>query len=166
MCVVLNADFTYLNTVNWRRAVKLVLAEKVRVVQESGLTIRYGEQRTLQVPSVVALLKLIRMVYRGRVPFGKRNVIVRDNGRCAYCGRKSKSLTIDHIIPRSRGGQTNFENCVASCVECNSQKGARTPSEAGMSLLIRPVQPTIAEFLRKRLASSGVLDYLKELGIY
>ena len=166
VCVVLNADFTYLNTVSWRRAIKLILADKVRVVHQSDSIVRYGEQRSMRIPTVVALIKLIRMVYRGRVPFSKRNVIVRDDGCCAYCGRKSRNLSIDHINPRSRGGRTDFENCVAACLACNHRKGARTPNEANMVLRVRPVQPTIAEFMRKRLARSGVLAYLKEVGIF
>ncbi len=165
-CIVLNADFSYLNTISWKRAIKLMLAQKVRVVKASDKVVRYGQNQVLRIPSVVALVKLIRIIFRGKVPFSKQNLIVRENGRCAYCGTKTRALTIDHIIPRSRNGDTSFENCVAACKTCNGKKGAKTPNEAGLTLMVRPVQPTIGEFLRKKMVGSGVLDILKELNIY
>ena len=165
-CIVLNADFSYLNTISWKRAVKLVLAQKVRVVKESDKVVRYGQNGLFRIPSVVALIKLIRIIFRGSVPFSKQNLIIRENGKCAYCGKRTKALTIDHIIPRSRNGETSFENCVAACRICNGKKGAKTPNEAGMKLKVRPVQPTISEFLRKKMVGSGVLHILKELKIY
>ena len=165
-CIVLNADFSYLNTISWKRAIKLMLAQKVRVVKESDKVVRFGQNGAIRIPSVVALIKLIRIIFRGRVPFSKQNLIIRENGQCAYCGKKTKALTIDHIIPRSRNGETSFENCVAACRICNHKKGARTPNEAGMRLMVRPVQPTISEFLRKKMAGSGVLDILKKLNVY
>jgi 5-methylcytosine-specific restriction endonuclease McrA len=72
---------------------------------------------------------------------------------------------MDHVVPRSRGGKTNFDNCVACCRACNQKKGARLPSEAGMPLRRRPWQPTIAEFIRIRLRQSDVYELLVELGL-
>ena len=164
-CVVLNGDFTYLCTVNWKRAMKLVLAEKVNVLKYSDKAVKCVE-KVFKVPAVVALIRIVRMVYKNKVPFGKKNVLVREQYKCAYCGEKSRSLTIDHVIPRSKGGKTEFDNCVASCKTCNDKKGARTPTEAGMYLKKRPFQPTISEFMRLKLKSSGLYEYLVELGIY
>jgi 5-methylcytosine-specific restriction endonuclease McrA len=111
-------------------------------------------------------MKIVRMVYKHRVPYTKKNVLVRDRHKCAYCGVKSKDLTIDHVLPRSRGGKTDFDNCVACCRKCNDKKGAKTPREAGLALRKRPFQPTISEFMRLKLQTSGIYEYLVEFGIY
>ena len=164
-CVVLNGDFTYLCTVSWKRAINLVLAEKVKVLKYSDKVVKCVED-VFKVPAVVALIRIVRMVYRNKVPFSKKNVLVRDQYKCAYCGDQSRRLTVDHVIPRSKDGKTEFDNCVACCKTCNHKKRARTPREAGMFLRKRPFQPTIFEFMRLKLKSSGVYEYLVELGIY
>jgi 5-methylcytosine-specific restriction endonuclease McrA len=114
---------------------------------------------------VAVLIKVVRIVYRNQIPFSRRNVLIRDQFTCAYCGKRESPLTIDHIIPRARGGKSNFENCVACCRACNTKKGARLPRQAGMALRRRPWQPTIAEFMRIRLQQSGVYGLLTELGL-
>ena len=164
-CVVLNGDFTYLCTVSWKRAIKLVLNEKVKVLKYSDKVVNYA-RRAFKIPAVVALIRIVRMVYKNKVPFSKKNVLVRDQHRCIYCDNHSRNLTIDHVIPRSKGGRTEFDNCVACCKACNVKKGARTPREAGMFIKRPPFQPTIAEFMRLRLKNSGIYEYLVELGIY
>jgi 5-methylcytosine-specific restriction endonuclease McrA len=143
---------------------RLVVASKVKVLKYSDRVIQ-GVGRVFRAPAVMVLVKVVRSVYRGRVPFTKKNVLLRDRSRCVYCGRKAKKLTIDHVIPRSRGGRSGFDNCVACCHECNGKKGAKLPREAGMHLRRRPFQPTISEFIRIRLEQSGVLDFLTDLGI-
>jgi 5-methylcytosine-specific restriction endonuclease McrA len=164
-CIVLNGDFSYLCTVSWKRAINLVLAEKVKVLKYSDKVINCVE-KAFKVPAVVALIKIVRMVFRHKVPYSKKNVLARDQHTCAYCGMKSKALTIDHIIPRSRGGKTDFDNCVACCKKCNDLKAARTPREASMTLLKRPFQPTISEFMRLKVKSSGLYECLAEFGLY
>ncbi len=163
-CVLLNGDYTFLGLVDWKRAMGLMFAEKVRVLKFSDRVIQ-GVNSRFRVPAIAVLIKVVRSVYRGRVPFSRRNVLLRDRHRCAYCGARSRSITIDHVIPRSRGGKTDFDNCVACCRVCNQKKGARLPSEAGMSLRWRPWQPTIAEFIRLRLRQSGVYGMLVDLGL-
>ena len=113
---------------------------------------------------MLRLIKLIRTIYRAGVAFTKRNVLVRDGFRCAYCGSPRDRLSIDHIIPRSRGGRTTFENCVTACKACNLKKGGRTPSEAGMYLRVKAFQPTISEFLRLKFQHLGLHDILAEFG--
>ena len=164
-CIVLNGDFTYLCTVSWKRAINLVLSGKVKVLKYSDRVIKCVE-KVIKAPAVVALIKIVRMVYRQKVPYSKKNVLVRDQYKCAYCGLKSKALTIDHVIPRSKGGRTDFENCVACCKSCNDLKAARTPREASMVLKKRPFQPTISEFMRMKLKTSGLYESLVEYGIY
>ena len=163
-CVLLNGDYSFLGLVDWKKAMGLMFAEKVRVLKFSDRVIQ-GVSRTFRAPAVAVLVKVVRSVYRGRVPFSRRNVLARDRFTCAYCGSRAKPITMDHVIPRSRGGKTDFDTCVACCRACNHKKGARLPREAGMALRHRPWQPTIAEFIRIRLRHSGVYALLVELGL-
>jgi 5-methylcytosine-specific restriction endonuclease McrA len=164
-CILLNGDYSYLCLVDWKKAMCLVFADKVKVLHYSDRII-HGVDKVFRAPAVLVLIKVVRSVYRGRVPFSKKNVLVRDRFTCAYCGKKGKPLTLDHVIPRSKGGKTDWENCVACCRGCNHSKGAKTPREAKMHLIKRPFQPTIAEFIRIRLKQSSVYGVLVELGIY
>lgn len=165
--ILLNADYTFLNLMDWKKAICLLAKGKAKVLKYGEKFVRnFTGTVKLQLPIVMILLKFIRTLYKTRVPFAKRNVIVRDGFTCAYCGTKSKNLTIDHIVPKSRGGKSSFENCVASCVSCNSKKGRKTPSEANMFLNVKPVQPTISEFLRLKMENLGVDGTLRELGVY
>lgn len=164
-CILLNGDYAYLCQINWKRALCLEFAQKAKVLKYSDRVIR-GVGKVFRAPAVMVLIKVVRSVYRNRVPFTKKNVLVRDRYTCAYCGYRQKVMTIDHVTPVSRGGKTDFDNCVACCRPCNNRKGARTPREAGMRLHKRPYQPTINEFIRIRLKQSGAYRFLQELGLY
>jgi len=164
-CILLNGDYTYLCLVNWKKAMCLVISDKVKVLKYSDRVIR-GVEKVFRAPAVLVLTKVVRTIYRGKVPFSKKNVLIRDGYTCVYCAKSEKSMTIDHLIPKSKGGKTDFDNCVACCKKCNNRKGTRLPSEARMHLLKRPYQPTISEFIRIRLKKSGIYNYLVELGIY
>jgi 5-methylcytosine-specific restriction endonuclease McrA len=165
--ILLNADYSFLGSVDWERAVTLVTKKKVEVLKNSGRLIRNFEGTVkMYVPLVMKLIKLVRTLYRTRVPWSKRNVIIRDKFTCAYCGTHQKKLTIDHIIPSSRGGKSTFENCVAACKKCNSKKGNKTPREINMYPRHKAYQPTISEFMSMKLKSSGIDKMLKEFGIY
>jgi len=109
------------------------------------------------------LVKLIRTLYKARVPFSKKNVMVRDGFKCAYCGISDVRLTIDHIVPKKRGGKSTFENCVASCKPCNSRKGHKSCSEARMYPKVRSHQPTVMEFLQLKMKAQGIDKIIKEL---
>jgi 5-methylcytosine-specific restriction endonuclease McrA len=160
-CILLNADYTFLNVVSWKRALKMVFKEKVEVLQYSETIIRCGDT-SIPLPTVMKLIKFIRTIYRNRVPFTKKNIMVRDKYECAYCGSR-RELTIDHIIPSSRGGKTNFENCITACRPCNNAKGNRTPNEAGMFMKRRAYQPTISEFLMIKMKQLGIDKVLNDL---
>jgi 5-methylcytosine-specific restriction endonuclease McrA len=162
-CILLNADYSFLNVVSWRRAMCLVAKQKVEVLKYSDHTVGCVEGLRRAVPAVMRLIKLIRTIYRARVPFSKRNVLIRDRFRCAYCGSIGGRLTVDHIVPRCRGGQTDFDNCVACCPTCNARKGGRTPTEARLHLQRRPYQPTISEFIRLKFAALGLESVLDEI---
>jgi len=165
-CIVLNGDFTFLNTVSWKRAICLLIKEKAEVLKESNLCVRNGEGEIFcNIPLVIKLIKVIRLIYKNRVPFSKRNIMVRDEYKCMYCGTAA-SLTIDHLIPVSKGGKSNFENCVTSCQPCNNKKGKHTPSEVKMFLRKQPYAPTISEFIRLKMKKLKIDDFLKELGVY
>lgn len=162
-CILLNADYSFMNVVDWKRALRLMVKNKVTVLSYSDHQVTGAEGLVVRLPAVMKLIKLIRSVYRSRVPFSKRNVLIRDGFKCAYCGTRNGKMTIDHIIPKSRGGGTSFENCVACCRTCNLKKGYHTPSEARMYLNCKPHQPTISEFLRLRLKRLGIRDLWQHL---
>lgn len=164
-CILLNADYSFLNIVDWKRAFRLMVKDKVEVISYSDQCINNVHGSSLQIPAVMRLIKLIRSVYKSRVPFSKRNILIRDGSRCVYCGERNGKMTIDHIIPLSRGGRSDFENCVTACHQCNQRKGNRTPSEARMYMKSRPYQPTISEFLRLRLKRMGIHDLWHHIGM-
>jgi 5-methylcytosine-specific restriction endonuclease McrA len=163
-CVLLNGDYSVLGLIDWKKAMGLLVADKIKVLKYSNRKIR-TVGRTFLMPAVAVLIKVVRIVYRNQVPFSRRNVLIRDQFTCAYCGLRGVPLTIDHIVPRSKGGKSVFENCVACCRPCNTKKGARLPRQAGMTLHRRPWQPTISEFMRIRLRQTGVYGLLAELGL-
>ena len=99
----------------------------------------------LPVPRVIRLCRYVRVPFRRRAPWSRRGVLVRDQHRCAYCGRRA--TTVDHVVPRSHGGADTWLNTVASCAEDNHRKADRTPEQAGMPLLHEPFEPTPADAL-------------------
>jgi len=164
-CVILNGDYSYLNTVSWQKAIKLLVKGKASVLKYSEVVIKSAENFVMRVPIVMKLIKLIRTIYRTRVPFSKKNVMIRDDYVCQYCGT-STGLTIDHVIPVSRGGKSEFENCVTACKNCNNTKSNKLPSECHMYLKKKPISPTISEFTRIKAMKAGVYDILRDLGVY
>lgn len=166
-CILLNGDWTYLSTLSFKDTVRFMCKQdKVEIVRYSEKKIKRPDGSFMKLPLVMRLLDIVRRIYRAKVPWNKKNVLTRDRNRCMYCGKTKCSLTIDHVFPQSRGGQTSFDNCVASCFECNNKKGNRTPREAGMRLIRQPFTPTIAEFFRIKMTTTGVTEFLQELGVY
>lgn len=108
----------------------------------------------VQVPRVVRLLQYDRAA-RSALRFNRRNLFARDGHRCQYCGRSfpSHQLSLDHVMPRSRGGETSWQNVVCSCVGCNTKKGSRTPQEANMHLKTPPIEPKANPFLLQKLSN-------------
>jgi 5-methylcytosine-specific restriction endonuclease McrA len=106
----------------------------------------------IQVPRVIRLLSY-DLFPRNIVKFNRRNIFLRDENRCQYCGHKysTQQLSLDHVIPRSQGGQTNWENIVCACLKCNVRKGGRTPYQAGMKLYKKPVKPKRSPMLSHQL---------------
>jgi 5-methylcytosine-specific restriction endonuclease McrA len=137
--LLLNATYEPLCVVSSRRAIVLVLTEKA-VPVEDGDGCYHSVTRTVRVPSVVRLTRFVRVPYRAQVPLTRKAVFARDGGRCAYCGAPATSL--DHVVPRSRGGPHAWDNVVASCARCNHTKADRGIAELGWRLHTVPRAPS------------------------
>ena len=136
--LVLNATYEPLCVVPGRRAAVLVLSAKAVPVAE-GDTVLHASTRSVRVPSVLRLTRFVRVPYRGTVPLTRKAVFARDEGRCVYCGAAATSL--DHVVPRSRGGQHVWENVVSACGRCNHVKADRHVADLGWRLRCAPAQP-------------------------
>lgn len=129
--LVLNASYEPLSVVSARRATCLVLADKAEVLEDDGRVIR-SEKLSFPSPSVIRLRYMVKVPFIRRAALSRRAIFARDDHRCQYCGNHADS--IDHVVPRSRGGQHTWENVAAACRPCNLDKRDRTPEEAGMRL--------------------------------
>lgn len=137
--LVLNATYEPLGVVSQRRAVVLVLTERAVTVEIAGGVFR-SERVVVSLPAVVRLTRFIRVPHRPTAPLTRRGVFARDGGRCVYCGAPATSL--DHVVPRSRGGQHVWENVVSACRRCNHAKADRIITELGWRLRHTPGAPT------------------------
>ncbi|MFQ6014755.1 MAG: HNH endonuclease [Anaerolineae bacterium] len=140
--LVLNATYEPLNIVSVRRAIVLLLKEKAEVIEAAEAKLR-SERLTLDVPLVIRLVTYVRVPYHFPLPLTHRTVLARDMYTCQYCGSQPGKalLTLDHIVPRTRGGATVWENVATACATCNQRKGDRTPQEVGMTLRANPGKP-------------------------
>ena len=139
--LLLNITYEPLRIINWKKAITLFLLGKVEVLEEYGQEI-HSVSFSVKLPSVVRLLWLVK---RPKTPirFSRQNIYARDKYACQYCGKKfpSEELSYDHVIPKSRGGKTEWSNIVTCCFHCNRKKGGRTPKEARMKLIRKPSFP-------------------------
>jgi 5-methylcytosine-specific restriction endonuclease McrA len=145
--LVLNASYEPLQLISVRRALILLLQEKAELVEAAMQQLR-AQSVTYSVPLVIRLVRYIRIPRQLRLPCSRRGVFARDRETCQYCGKQPGRayLTMDHVIPRSQGGQTTWENVVTACRDCNHRKGGRTPEQANMVLLSTPRQPQYLAF--------------------
>jgi 5-methylcytosine-specific restriction endonuclease McrA len=134
--LVLNASYEPLNITSWRRAVVLLIKGKAEQLEHNVQYVYSG----FPLPSVIRLRHYVRVPYK-EIPLTRRNILERDRHTCQYCNYKGEQLTLDHVIPRSRGGGDTWENLVTACVRCNVKKGNRTPKEANMHLRTQPRKP-------------------------
>ena len=136
--LVLNASYEPINICGARRALVLVLKGIARTEEEHGLTL-HAQRSLIAMPSVIRLLEYRRIPHQTRA-LSRKNILLRDRNSCQYCGvvLPSGELTLDHVIPRSRGGNSTWENLVACCHSCNRQKGNQFPVEADMKLMREP----------------------------
>ncbi len=162
--IVLNNDMSILGTCSWKRAMNMVTAGKANIIKDSGILIH----PQFFMPLVIRLIKAIRNLWQREVPWTKNNVHIRDNFTCQYCGKNlsDTKVTIDHIIPRTKGGKNKWTNTVTACFSCNNKKDNRTPSQANMTLKRLPYKPTIMQFLLLKIERDGLEAILIDLGIY
>lgn len=138
--LVLNQNYEPLNVCTVRRAFVLVDHGKAEIV-ENGRGYLHSIAASFPIPAVIRLIYLIRRPRpQGRLT--RRDVFLRDRYTCQYCGHQTKDLTLDHVIPRHRGGSHDWVNVVAACKQCNHRKAGRTPAEAHMQLVRQPFQPS------------------------
>lgn len=149
--LLLNASFEPLRIISWQRAISMCFMGKVEVIEEYDHQIR-SVSLAIKAPAVVRLLRYVRLGQR-KPALSRANLLARDNFHCQYCGisMTSKESTLDHVIPRIQNGGSTWENMVAACASCNREKGGRTPSQAGMKLLKKPIQPSWLPVLQIRL---------------
>jgi 5-methylcytosine-specific restriction endonuclease McrA len=152
--LVLNASYEPLNVCTVRRAHVLVFKGKAEVLEELHQPLRSATS-TFPWPHVIRLLQFVRVPRAVKRKISRRALFARDGHRCVYCGATNR-LTLDHVVPRSRGGDSVWENVVTSCAPCNLRKGNRLPEEVEMRLLVSPRPPTPSLFVT--LASPSVPD--------
>jgi 5-methylcytosine-specific restriction endonuclease McrA len=154
--LLLNQDYTYLSTVSWQRAIGLMVKNKVEVLKYTDKTVANNERTyVIKVPKVIKLLYFIAKIHKVRMMYNKKVVFARDKHECGYCSSKD-NLTIDHVIPKAKGGKTCFENVVTSCFSCNNIKGDRTPEQARMKLRKKLYAPTVPEYMKLKLKEMGI----------
>jgi len=154
--VLLNYDYQPISLVSLKKAIKLIVKQRVEVVKSTDIKIH----ESLFIPKVIRLLKSIAFYFKRHLPFSKHNVFMRDDFHCVYCGTKlrDKDATVDHILPSSRGGKNDFMNTVCSCYECNNKKGDRTPEEVGYTLRKHPRIPTLMDLIQVKFKGHDFSD--------
>ena len=160
--LLLNQSYEPISVIGWQKAVRLLMLEKVEVIKEYENQLR-SKYLTLRMPAVVRLLSAFRRP-RKRVKFNRTNILARDRWKCQYCGQQfnMKELTYDHVVPRSRGGTTCWENIVTCCIFCNAKKGNKTPQEANLKLKKRPTRPDWVPIFSISLAKKTIPEVWKD----
>lgn len=138
--LVLNQNYEPLNICHVRRALVLIYQSRAEML-EDGVGFLHSANRMYPIPSVIRLPYLVKRPFRVQRKITRAEVFNRDQHTCQYCGRQTRQLTLDHVLPRFRGGQHTWENVVSACVGCNRKKAGRTPEEANMKLKTVPAPP-------------------------
>lgn len=162
--IVLNADNTYIGAISWQKSIILLCKGKVEVVKSTDRVIT-NVTKTVEfvIPKVVRLIKFVKNLYKtSNVPYSKRAVFIRDSHICQYCGvqMERKDCTVDHVYPKSLGGETSWENCVTACIDCNNIKG--DAPYVGKTLVVKDAEGKEHHFhLRKKPRRPTVSDFIK-----
>ncbi len=144
--LILNQDFSALTICSVQKAFILVYLNKAELVEQAkGINLN-TISLSYPMPSIIRLFKYVQLPYKG-VMLSRQNIFKRDGNECQYCG-SVHDLTLDHVMPRSRGGKSTWDNLVTACRRCNSKKGDYTPPEANMKLTRQPFKPSFIMFLR------------------
>lgn len=159
--LLLNSTYEPLKILTWQKAIMLYFGEKASII-ESYSDFDLGTQKfTMPCPAVIVLRKYAK-INNKKVTFSRSNIFSRDNYSCQYCleAPGSNKLTFDHVLPRSRGGKTEWTNIVACCYPCNFKKADRTPQEAAMKLAKVPTHPaTFSELSRAFKTSTSPAEW-------
>lgn len=150
--LVLNADYSALSICSVPKAFVLVYSQKAELVSHVEMVKLRTVSSSYPMPSVIKLNRYINIPYKS-VVLNRQNIFKRDGNACVYCGT-SRDLTLDHVIPKSKGGRTNWLNLVAACRRCNAQKGNGTPEQANMTMRHQPFKPTFIMYLRDFFGTS------------
>jgi 5-methylcytosine-specific restriction endonuclease McrA len=151
--LVLNQSYEPISICSVKKAILLLLLTKAELIApKDGLVLRSVNNK-VPLPSIIRLSRYIKIPHK-KIELSRKNILRRDGYRCQYCGTTSGNLTVDHIIPKSRGGTDTWENLVTACISCNNKKGNRTPEEAGMKLLAKPRKPNHIIFIKSFVGSS------------
>ncbi|GAA4447860.1 HNH endonuclease [Ravibacter arvi] len=159
--LVLNQDYSAFNICSVPKAFLLVYLNKAELVTQAEDQFLRSISQCYFYPVVIRLHKYVHRPYKG-VVMTRQNIFKRDRSTCQYCGAKDH-LTLDHVIPKSKGGKSNWDNLVTACQRCNAQKGDLSPEESGMSLKQSPFKPTFLMFIRDFSGSSNE-NWLPYLG--
>jgi len=178
--LVLNKHYMALRVVSVRRAFSMLFRDLAQVISiEDGKYLTYDFESWAEMSQFrrefepeahewihavrfeLVVPRIVRLLFYDKLPrqdvkFNRRNIFARDNNRCQYCGKRfsTAELSLDHIIPRSHGGKSTWENVVCSCLDCNVRKGGRTPDQAGMKLLVPPRKPRRSPLIAMKLTNA------------
>lgn len=141
--LVLDQGYTPINRISWQKAFNLIWTNRAEVVEYYVDKFINSAKQRFKMPSIVRFTHRIKRFFYKNIKFNRKNVFFRDKGKCQYCGMKVSmdTFTYDHVIPRSQGGETKWENIVVSCFPCNQEKNSRTPRQANMALRSQPKVP-------------------------
>jgi 5-methylcytosine-specific restriction endonuclease McrA len=138
--LVLNQSYEPVTICSAKKAIILIYMTKAEMIAQRDGKVVHSVRNSYPYPSVIRLSRFIHVPFK-KIDLSRMNILRRDNYRCQYCGAKTQDLTIDHVIPKSRGGGDSWDNLVCCCQRCNNKKGNRTPEEARMSLISKPIRP-------------------------
>jgi hypothetical protein len=145
--LVLNIDYSPITICSVQRAFLLVYLGKAELVKANSSYFFHTVDDTFSMPSVIKLNRYVNVPYKG-VVLNRENVFKRDGFKCQYCGT-NKELTIDHLVPKAKGGKSSWSNLVTACKRCNTKKGYYSPEEAGLQLSFQPYRPSYIMYLKK-----------------
>jgi 5-methylcytosine-specific restriction endonuclease McrA len=145
--LVLNQNYEAMSICNIKRAVILIFLGKAELIASKNSKTLNSISRKYPFPTIVRLRVYIQVPYK-KIVLSRKNILRRDLYRCQYCNKTDSSLTIDHVVPKSKGGDDTWENLVTACISCNNKKGDRSPEDANMILIKKPSKPSHITFMK------------------
>lgn len=145
--LVLNQDYQAISVCTAERAFILVFLKKAEMVSDRKAKVLRSMNASFAYPSIIRLVRFVNLPYK-KVALSRQNIFKRDGFKCVYCAGRD-NLTMDHVIPRSKGGRDSWHNLVSACQKCNTEKGDRTPEEAELRMSHKPFRPSFIMYLRE-----------------